>query len=59
LQKPLDKGIPVEVYARAKKLHKAGHSYRDIEKILFAEGHNVAASSICRAMKGQLKKVKR
>lgn len=56
--KPIAYGIQPEIYEEARKLKEAGYSLRDISKILFAKGMQVSFSSLSRAFRGELKKVK-
>ena len=56
--KAITYGVDGAVYRRAKKLKDEGFSLREMEKILFKEGINVSFSSLSRAFKGQIKKVK-
>lgn len=46
--KPITWEITPEALERAKELRKEGHSFRDMERILFAEGFHASFSNLSR-----------
>lgn len=50
-KKPLNIGLTKEQLAYAKKLRQEGHSFRDIEKIFFANGVKVSFATLSRKLK--------
>lgn len=43
---PITWEMPKEAIARAKKLRQQGHSFRDMERILFSEGFHCSFSNL-------------
>jgi len=54
-KKSIDRKVSDEALKRAQWLKKSGFSLRDIERILFKEGHQVSASTLCRRLKKDAK----
>ena len=52
-KKPIEHVVTRKALKRAEQLHKQGHSFRSIEKLLFAEGMQASFASLSRHLKSK------